>query len=172
MFIYQKNESQKERLSKLYRKVKFIYGNVPPQMELLGNIEADYLEDFVKAVLRIAKHPHINPDLFGFIRLFIAYREGYDYCKAYNTEFLLSKEYTQEQLDNCILDISNIPFDSNHQVLASHAIKAIYNSKAISSEDFELLNSMGWNQRDIFDAIEHAGTIFRNGRILTAYTRR
>ena len=25
-------------------------------------------------------------------------------------------------------------------------------------------------EKDVFDAVEHAGTIFRNGRILTAYS--
>jgi hypothetical protein len=35
------------------------------------------------------------------------------------------------------------------------AVKAIYKSKACTE--------------DVFDAIDHAGTIFRNGQILTAY---
>jgi hypothetical protein len=37
-------------------------------------------------------------------------------------------------------------------------------------KDFELLYGMGWSQKDVFDAIDRAGTIFRNGRILTAYS--
>ena len=167
--MVQKNEAQKERLEKILKKVKLVYGAVPPQIEFLGSIEADYLEEFLTSVLRIVKHPHINPDLFGFIRLHVAFKEEYPYCKMYNTKYLLAKGYTQEQLDKAIANIEAVPFDARHQVLASKAIKAIYESKSFTQEDFDSLYSLGWTQKDVFDAIEHAGTIFRNGRILTAY---
>ena len=170
MFMFQENIAQKEKLERVLKRVKIVYGKVPPQMELLGNIEVEYLEDFLKMVLRIVKHPHINPDLFGFIRLHIAFKEDYAYCKIYNTQFLLAKGYEQSSLDDAIGNIESVPFDSKHQALATFAIKAIYESKACKKEDFEMLYDMEWSQKDLFDAIDHAGTIFRNGRILTAYS--
>ncbi len=172
MFMYQKNEAQAQRLEQLYKKIKLFYGAVPPQMEFLGNIEAEYLEDFIKAMLRIAKHPHIDPNWFGFVRLHIAFREDYAYCKAFNTKFLLAREYTQKELDDAITDISTIPFDEKHQALARHALKVIYESKACTQSDLDALYEMGWTQKDVFDGVEHAGTLFRNGRILTAYSKK
>jgi len=170
MFMFKENYSQKEKLQKVLKRVKIVYGKVPPQMEFLGNIEIEYLEDFLKMVLRMVKHPNINPDLFGFIRLHIAFKEDYNYCKIYNTQFLLAKEYKQDILDDVIQNIEAVPFNSNHQALAKFAIKAIYSSKNCTKEDFDMLYKMGWSQKDVFDAVEHAGTIFRNGRILTAYS--
>ena len=170
--MYEKNEAQKERLEKILKRVKILYGEVPPQMELLGNIEVEYLEDFLKMVMRIVKHPNINPDFFGFVRLHIAFREEYAYCKTYNTKFLLTKGYTQEQLDRVIEKITTLPLDSNHQALAAHAVRAIYESREVVRADFEKLYSMGWSQKDVFDAIDHAGTLLRNGRILTTYSEK
>ena len=172
MFMFRENIAQKEKLDKVLKRVKIVYGKVPPQMEFLGNIEVEYLEDFLKMVLRVVKHPHINPDLFGFIRLHIAFKEDYSYCKKYNTEFLLAKNYEQKVLDDAIKDISSLPFDDNHKALATFAIKAIYNSRECSQNNFDELYTMGWSQKDVFDAIDHAGTIFRNGRILTAYSNK
>lgn len=169
MFMVEKNEAQKERLEKIFKKVKLVYGVVPPQMEFLGNIDADYLEDFLKAAIRIVKHPHIEPDLFAFLRLHVAFKEDYPYCKMFNNKMLLAKGYTQEQLDAVVSDIGTVPFDDKNQILALYAIKAIYESKSFTQNDFDTLYAMEWTQKDIFDAIEHAGTIFRNGRILTAY---
>ncbi len=40
MFMFIKNEAQAHRLENLFKKVKLFYGEVPPQMEFLGNIEA------------------------------------------------------------------------------------------------------------------------------------
>ncbi|MCF6243788.1 MAG: hypothetical protein L3J43_01980 [Sulfurovum sp.] len=172
MFMYQKNESQKERLEKLYKKIKLFYGAVPPQMEFLGNIEADYLEDFITAILRIAKHPRIDPNWFGFVRLHIAFKEDYAYCKAFNTKYLLTKEYTQNQLDATIKDIDAMPFDDKHKALAQYALKVIYESKSCTQNDLDALYTMGWTQKDVFDGVEHACTLFRNGRILTAYSEK
>ena len=172
MFMYEKNEAQKERLEKILKRVKILYGEVPPQMELLGNIEVEYLEDFLKMVMRVVKHPNIKPDFFGFVRLHIAFREDYAYCKMYNTKFLLAKGYMQEQLDSTIADVTTLPLDEKHQALAQYAVRAIYESKQITRADFEKLYTMGWSQKDVFDAIEHAGTLLRNGRILTTYSKK
>lgn len=172
MFILRKNEAQQERLSKVLKRVKVVYGAVPPQMEFLGNIDVEYLEIFLKSILKIVKHPHIKPDLFTFIRVHIAFKEDYTYCKAFNTQMLLAKGYSQEIIDKTIEEIKNIPFDKKHQALARYAIKAIYHSKMCNQKDFDSLYTMGWTQKDVFDVIEHAGTIFRNGRILGAYSKK
>lgn len=170
--MYEKNEAQKERLEKILKRVKILYGEVPPQMELLGNIEVEYLEDFLKMVMRIVKHPNINPDFFGFIRLHIAFKENYAYCKMYNTKFLLAKDYIQEQLDAVVKDVTALPLDEKHQSLAHHAVRVIYESKKIKQVDFDALYAMGWSQKDIFDAMEHAATLLKNGRILTTYSEK
>jgi len=168
MFYFKENITEKERLERLFRKIKAIYGEIAPQMEFLGNIDAQYLEDFINMVMRVTKHPNINQDLFSFLRLYIAFKENYIYCKAFNTKMLL-KKYPQEFLDNAIKDIETIPLDNKHIKLAKLVLKVIYNSLKVTKEDFDKLYNLGWSQKDVFDAIEHAGTLFRNGRILNAY---
>ena len=168
MFYYKENTEEKKKLKSLFRKVKVIYGEVPPQMEFLGNIDANYLEDFLKMVTKIARHPNINHNLFTFLRLNIAYKENYIYCKEFNTKMLLVN-YTQETIDNGIDNIESIPLDNKHIELAKLVLKVIYNPLTVTSKDFDRLFTLGWNQKDIFDCIEHAGTLFRNGRILNAY---
>jgi len=172
MFMYQKNEVQKEKLEKLFKKVEAIYGNVVPQMEFLGNMDVGYLEDFLKEVMRLVKHPNIDFDLFAFIRLHIAFKEDYTYCKAFNTKLLLGRGFTQLQLDSAVINIEIIPFDKKHQALATFAIKSMYESHLCIASDFEELYSMGWSQRDVFDAVSHAGMILKNGRILMAYSKK
>ena len=172
MFYAHPNTSQSQRLEKLYKKVRALYGTVPPQMEFLGNIEADYLEAFITATRRIAAHPHIDRDFFTFIRLYVAYREHYPYCMQFNRQMLRTLGYEEELLNLVISDISAIPLDEKHQRLAHLAIRAIYESSDITPDDFEAIYALGWSQKDTFDAIEHAGTILKNGRILTAYMQK
>lgn len=170
--MVQKNEAQKERLEKMHKMITLMFGAVPANMEFMGNIEADYLEDFLKMVRRVQKHQNISPDLFGFLRLHVAFKEDYTFCKMFNTRFLLAKGYSQEQLDEVIADVAFVPFDAKHQALAKHALKALYQSREVIQNDFDALYEMGWMQKDVFDAIEHTGTLFRNGRIMMAYMKK
>ena len=170
MFMVTPNTAQADRLKKIFRRVKAIYGTIPAQMEFLGNIDAQYLEAFIANVVRIARHPNIEPDLFGFLRLHTAWREDYAFCKQFNSDLLLTRGYTQEQLDAAIADIATVPFDSRHQALAVHAIRSIFEPQTITQESLDTLMAMGWTQKDIFDALSHTGDLLKNGRILTAYT--
>ena len=170
MFMVQENEAQKERFEKIYKKIEIVYGRVPPQMKFLGSIEADYLETFLQSVVRVLKHPHINPHLFGFLRLHVAYKEDYAYCKMFNTKLLLSYGYGREELDSAVEDIRNVPCDGEHKNLAKKAIESIYDGDAFTQDGLDaLLYAQGWTQKDVFDAIDHTGTILKNGRILKAY---
>ena len=170
--MVQKNEAQKERLEKLHKIIIKMFGSVPANMDFIGNIDANYLEDFLKMAGRIQGHKNINPNLFAFLRLHVAFKETYSFCKMMNTKLLLSKGYTQEQLDDVINNIALVPFDKKHQALASHALKALYQSKEVTQNDFNVLYEMDWTQKDVFDAIDHTGTLFRNGRIMTAYSKK
>ena len=172
MFMVQKNEAQKERLEKLHKIVTKMFGSVPANMEFIGNIDADYLEDFLKMAGRIQRHKNINPNLFAFLRLHVAFKEDYAFCKIMNTKLLLSKGYSQEQLDGVVRDITLVPFNEQHKALVAHALKAFYNSKELTQNDFDALYKMGWTQKDVFDAIQHLGTLFRNGRIMMAYAKK
>ena len=172
MFYYLPNHHQKDRLEQLFRKAKAIYGTVPPQVIFLGNIECDYLEQFLENAKRIMRHPTIARELFAFIRLHIAFLEDYRFCKQFNTQLLLSGGYTQTQLDAVIQDITAVPFEEREKALATFAIKTIYHSKEVQKEDFEKLYDLDWSQKDIFDLVSHTGDIFKNGRILNAYEQR
>ena len=170
MFMVKENLVQKEKLEKLYKIVKKLFGFVPPQTKLLGNIEADYLEDYITMVMRIIKQKRINRELFTFLRLHMAFKENYDFCKNYNTDILLKNGYKQKLLNGVIKDIKNVPFDKEHKALAKFALKAIYKPKECKKEDFEKLYNLGWNQKEVFDVVEHIGALLKNGRILEAYS--
>jgi len=169
MFMTKENATQKKELTKLYKKIKAIYGYIPPQMKLLGDIDALYLQEFLASIIRIAKHPHIDFDFFTFLRLYMAYKEEYIYCKEFNTKMLISRGYDTATLKNSTKDITLIPLDTRHKALGEFAIKSMYNPQKCTQKDLDNLYDMGWLQKDVFDAVEHAGTLLRNGRILDTY---
>lgn len=170
MFIQIDNQEQSAELKEINLKIEKLFGTVPPNFELLGNIDVNILKDFLTYVFKLMNHKTINPDYFGFLRLFIANQEGFDYCIGFNTKLLQTKNYDIEVINSSKSDLAQIPFDDKHKLLAVKSIKAIFDSKNFNKSDFNELYHIGWSDKDIFDSIEHTGFMLRNGKILTAYT--
>ena len=170
MFIQIDNQEQSAELKEINLKIEKLFGTVPPNFELLGNIDVNILNDFLAYVFKLMNHKTINPDYFAFLRLFIANQEGFNYCIGFNTKLLQNRNYDIEVINSSKSDLSQIPFDDKHKLLALKSIKAIFDSKNFNLNDFTELYNIGWSDKDIFDSIEHAGFMLRNGRILTAYS--
>lgn len=170
MFIEINNKEQEAELKEVFLKIEKLFGTVPPNFELIGNIDVNILKDFLSYVFKLMNHKTINQNYFAFLRLFIAYQEDFTYCIRFNTMFLLNKKYDLEIINNSKSDLSKIPFNEKHKLLAIKTIKAIFDSKNFKQSDFDELYKVGWDNKDIFVSIEHAGFMLRNGRILTAYS--
>jgi hypothetical protein len=170
MFIKINNQEQKVELKEVHLKIKKLFGTVPPNFELIGNIDVSILKDFLSYIFKLMNHKTINSDYFAFLRLFIANQEDFKYCIGFNTKLLQSRNHKMKVIDNAKLDLSKIPFNEKHKLLAIKSIKAIFDSKNFNQNDFNELYKIGWSDKDIFDSIEHTGFMLRNGRILTAYS--
>ena len=165
-------ENPSRELTVMYSKLKKNFGEVPPHFKLLGMIDPDILRDTLSYLNKIMNHPTISADLFAFIRLYVANREGYEYCINFNTNLLKKRDYQEIDILRAKENFSLIPFDKNEKILASKAIKAIYNPHDFNKEDLNELYELGWSNKDIFDAIDHAGFLLKNGRIISCYMDR
>jgi hypothetical protein len=172
MFIKIKNDKQADELKEVYSKIEKLFGSVPPNFELIGSIDVNILKDFLSYVYKLMQHKTIHHDYFAFLRLYVAEQENFTYCIGFNTMLLQTKNYESEVIKSAKFDLTKIPFDDKHKLLAIKSIKAIFDSKNFCQNDFNELYKIGWNDKEIFDSIEHTGFLLRNGRILTAYTQK
>ncbi len=168
MFIYQ--PKLKNKTEEIIEKVKNEFGVMPIHWELLASISPKRFEMFITEIRYILSHPNINSDFFVMLRLYIANQENFSYCKSFNTKLLLSKGYDKNEIKSLKEDISTIPLDSRHQLLASKAMKAIYQSKNFSENDILELKELSWSDGDIYDAIDHGAFLFKFSKILQAYS--
>lgn len=173
MFIEITNPDQdKKTLKRILKKVKIIFGEVPPHYKLLGNISVDVLNEYLDGILKLIRHKTINPDYFGFLRLHVANKYKFTYCIDFNTKLLQLRGYETSIIDNSRVDINSFPFENPLIILAQKTVKAISDSANFTEVDFEKLYSIGWSNKDIFDSIEHAGNMLKNGTILSAYLKK
>ncbi|AGF77838.1 hypothetical protein UWK_01275 [Desulfocapsa sulfexigens DSM 10523] len=145
------------------------FGGVPPHFKLLGTLNSDELEITLDYVIRLMQHPTINPDLFTFLRLHIAQQEGYRYCVQFNTNLLKSAGYDNDIIIKSSGDISKVPFEKKLQILAIKAVKGVLRFKEFGKRDLDELYGVGWDDNEIFDAINHCGFMLKNGRLISSY---
>lgn len=156
---------------KTLENIKSKFGSVPPHFELLATLNPKRFELFILEIMYLSSHQNIKPDFFAFLRLHIARKEQFEYCLAFNTKLLLSKGYNEKTLKSVKDDIINIPFDDRHRFLADTAIRAIYSPNNFDHKDIQLLQERGWSHADIYDAIDHAAFLFKNAKIIKAYSK-
>jgi hypothetical protein len=168
MFIYQPSFSKE--LEESTNKIKKEFGVIPLHWKLLASIAPNRFEMFIQEITYLSNHPHINPDFFTMLRLHVANRENFSYCKSLNTKLLLAKGYNKTDIKGLKEDIKYIPLDDKHKLLAQKAIKAMYQSKEFIHEDIKALKDILWSDSDIYDAIDHAAFLFKFSKIIKAYS--
>ncbi len=166
MFIYKPKGSF--RSQELIKSSVEIFGVMPPHWELFAKLNPTRFEMFLKEIEYLLSHPNINPDFFAMVRLFVANKEGFEYCKKFNTKLLLAKGFSKHDLKSIKEDFQ-IPLDQKHQILADGVKKALYAPKNFTNDNIDLLKKEGWSDSDIFDAIDHGAFLFKFSKILKAY---
>jgi len=165
--IENKNIDIKKR-DLVFAQYKRFFGEIPEHLELLGNVDPDILSDFMKWNMRLMRNKKFHPDLLTFIRVHIATIKHYEYCKEFNTRFLLQKGYDQDLIDT--LDkVHNFPLANEQKVIAEKAMKAIYHSNEFNENDLQELYKLGWEITEIYDVIEHIGVFEKNSRFIKAF---
>lgn len=171
MFIIgtENKENFSRELVIMLKKIEKKFGEIPPHFELLGTINPEILAETFTYIQKLLNHPNINPDLFVFIRLHVAQKESYSYCINFNSNLLKKMGYSEEIITKAKHDISTVPFEPKEKCLATMAIKALYHPDLFSKNDLEELYTYNWSDKDIYDAIDHAGFLLKNGRIISSY---
>ena len=167
MFIVNPKINETQRV--VLDKTKEIFGVIPPHWELFAKLHPLRFEMFMKEIGYLLNHPHIHPDFFAFMRFYIANKEGYAYCKSFNTKLLLTKGYDKKDLKSFKEDIAFLPLDEKHRLLARKVEKALYQAAEFGEDDIAELKAISWSDADIYDAIDHGAFLFKFSRILKAY---
>lgn len=167
MFIIKPEPTREMRV--MLRGIKMKMGEVPPHWELYAGINPRRFKMFMEEINYLTSHEHINPDFFTFLRYYIATAHGFGYCKRFNHAYLLSKGYTVEQLESLVASKEALPLDERHRILYAEVINAMDDPSGFTSDTIEHLHSLGWDDADVYDALDHAAFLFKFHKILEAY---
>jgi len=152
----------------LFQKIENIFGEVTDNFRLAG-VSPDVLGDLLRRGATLVTECGFSPDSLAAIRYMVAYKEEGTFCINFNTKLLAKSGYTDEDLAK--LRIGGRP---ERMKVAEHALviiaaKAVLHPLEFSSGDVEYLKGFGYSEKQIFDAVEHAGNMVKIVRILKAF---
>ena len=168
MFMIEPNPNKEMKV--LLRGIRQKIGQVPPHWELFATINPTRFKMFLEEINYLTSHPHILSDFFTLLRYTIAVDNDFTYCINLNRASLLAKGYTLEQLHELEGTQKILPLDDRHQALFDAVIKAVYKPEDFTVEMINALKILGWNDADIFDAVDHGAFLFRASKVLKAYS--
>ncbi len=99
-----------------------------PHIQLHATYMLEDMDCFINPMKLTRNHPEIPLLWFVLMRLYVAYKDDFPYCKALN-EMMLEKFGIDNETKNAyIKDINKAPLKDKEILLLKKAIKSIYDS--------------------------------------------
>jgi hypothetical protein len=128
---------------------------VPLPMQMVST-SPDLLAILSQTLQYFVNHPTLSFPLLAHIRLLVADKEDYPYCVKLNEGMLqVMGGLTKEQIDAAKVDPEKAQLPAKDKALLLHVLKVIQDPALSEQKDVDALRSLGWTDRDIFDAINH-----------------
>ncbi len=162
-------EEATEKLQKAYSELEEMLGSIMPHVQLHATHALEDMKCFTDPMKLSRTHPEIPLVWFALMRLYVAVKDDFPYCKAFNTKMLQGLGVEDAEIERYLESIDEAPLDERLTLLLKKAIKSIYDSHHFNREDFEELYRAGFSDKTIYDAIVYSTGFSGIARRLNTY---
>jgi uncharacterized peroxidase-related enzyme len=143
-------------LAELYEIINSMRGSVGNNAKLFS-VSPELLRQQMEFIKYYMNHPSLSMPLLASIRVLVSSGEDCDFCIDYNTAMLINMAgWTQEQVQEMRKDIAKANLESKEIAMLQVVMKSIRNAHGVNANDLDTLREMGWDDKDILDAVNHA----------------
>lgn len=127
-------------------------GIIPKPMEMMSASPALF-ETQLKRISYFSKHPTLSFALLAHIRYLVAHKLDYSFCMDFNRLVLKKLGLTEQDIQKMEKDPSKSLLEENEKAMLVFVIKSVKAPKSVTQSDIDRLREMGWNDRDMVDAL-------------------
>lgn len=127
-------------------------GAIPKPLEMLS-ISPGLFALQLKRIEYFAKHPSLSFALLTHIRYLVARNLDYEFCTDFNRHILQKLGLSDEDIRKTEADPSQSLLEEKENALLTFVVRAIKEPGAGYGEEIERLKGMGWEDRDLVDAL-------------------
>jgi len=143
-------------------------GRAPGGLQMLA-ASPPLLEHYAANIGYYMGHPRLSQPLLTFIRYLVSWRGDCDYCIDLNEAFLLNAGLDRAAIEAAREDPARAPLAPPEQALLQLAVEAVDHPEVVSEARLAALRELGWQDRDILDAVWHATQNRAFGRTAEAF---
>ena len=127
---------------------------IPKPFEMMS-VSPDLLKIQSQLLKYYTTHPTLGFPLLTMIRFLVAKEYNYAFCTDFNFHFLKMQGMEDAEIEGTVSAPETAPLEDKDRALLVFVLKTIKTPDAVNAEDVDVLHELGWNDRDILDAVVH-----------------
>ncbi len=127
-------------------------GIIPKPMEMMS-ASPGLFEQQMRRTHYFSTHPALSFSLLAHIRYLVAHNLNYKFCMDFNKTVLKKQGLEESDFQNMEADPSKSLLEEKESAMLSFVIKSVKTPGAVSKDDINLLKNLGWEDRDMVDAL-------------------
>ena len=157
------------KLKETYTELETMFSSIMPHIQLHATYALEDMKCFINPMKLTRNHPEIPLIWFALMRIYVAYKDDFPYCKTLNIKMLQDLGMKDTDINRYLDNIDEAPIDKNLILLLKKSIKSIYDSHHFNQEDFEELYKVGFTDKTIYNAITYSTGFAGIARRLNTY---
>lgn len=163
-----KPEEATGKLAEIYKRFEETMGMVPNAFRI-RSASPDQVEHQARVLSYYWHHETLSHNLLAFIRMLVSVAHHCDYCINLNTGILIQNGIKPGDVEAAKKDQEKIPLAEKEKELIQFVLKVVKDSKSTRAEDMDRLRSLGWDDRDIVDAVNHGTSQVATDMLFNAF---
>ena len=143
-------------------------GMIPKPMEMMSASPALF-DIQLQRIRYFSKHPTLSFPLLAHIRYLVAHNLNYSFCMDFNKHMLKKQGIGDEDIRKMEADPSQSLLEENESTMLAFVVKAVKNPGSVTAEDIKKLKDLGWEDRDMVDALSQGVSMIDHSIMMQAF---
>ncbi|HEX8987367.1 MAG TPA: hypothetical protein VF816_05355 [Rhodocyclaceae bacterium] len=142
-------------VAEIYAQMKQAFGFIPNAFRLFS-VSPAVMDNQWQNNRYYFHHATLSFPLLASIRMLVSEANDCDYCIGMNAALLIQHAgFTPDQIAAMKRDPAAAPLPEKDKAMLQFVLKATRAPKTVAPADLDALRALGWNDGEIFDAVNH-----------------
>ena len=129
-------------------------GIIPKPLMMMSASPAIF-EQQLQRINYYTEHPTLGFALLCHIRYLVSQNLNYRFCTDFNEHILKKQGLEDDDIRQMVADPTKSLLEEKDSAMLAFVVKAIKDPSANKAEEIKKLKEMGWEDRDLVDALAH-----------------
>jgi hypothetical protein len=143
-------------------------GAIPRPLEMMS-VSPGLFALQLKRIEYFSKHPSLSFALLAHIRYLVARNLDYSFCMDFNRHILKKLGLADKDIRDIENDPSQSLLEEKENALLAFVVRAVRQPGAGYAEEIKKLKAMGWEERDLVDALAQGVSMIDHAVMMEAF---